>query len=131
MQAGGFPRLNSYPGPDSTLLRLNGQSAIRRVSTQKWLYLFGTLITVGAGTYCYADADINYKDYRNATTDATRLHKRIATEDILCPIAYGLSAACFTLFILKNLQQGKLERKFHFSLAPITRGAAVYLTYDF
>jgi hypothetical protein len=119
------------PGSDSAKIKISEGRRIQNISTQKWLYLFGSIVTLGIGTYFYFSANRHYDNYKIATTDATHLHNIIVTEDIVWPIAYGLSAACFAMFIYKNIQQGKLEHRYHFSLAPVKNGAAVILTCDF
>jgi hypothetical protein len=125
-----FLNLDSrHSGPalviDEKALKAEGEKKANRISSQKWLYLWGAFVTAGTGTYFYFAARNHYLEYQVATTDATSLHNKIVTEDIIWPISFGLSAACFGMFLYKNAQAEKIRKKYNISVLPVQKGAVV------
>lgn len=111
--------------------KLEMEDKLSNIIMQKWIYLGCSLISFGTATFFYIESNRNYINYKNASTDATDLHKKINTQDIIWPVSYGLSAACFGMFIFKSIQQGKVKSRYSLGMVPAGNGAVVTICYTF
>jgi hypothetical protein len=93
------------------------------------LWLIGTAVSAGMGGYFYFSAEQKYEDYQTATEDASDLHKQIETEDILWPVAFGVSGFCAVMTIVNAAKKGKAKRTMNFSLVPLNGGGIVRLAF--
>ncbi len=103
----------------------------KKYKRRKNWWLGGTIVSAGVGGYFYYAANKHYDEYKTATDNATDLHNKIKTEDIIWPTAFGVSAVCLVMTIINGSKAGKLKKQYDLGLAPVGGGAVVALKINF
>ena len=98
------------------------QMDFRKYKRRKNLWLIGTVVSAGVGGYYYYSANKHYDEYKTATDNATDLHNQIKTEDIIWPVAFGVSGVCAIMTIINGSKQSKAKKMIDFSAVPVEEG---------
>jgi hypothetical protein len=98
----------------------------------KAIWLVSTLVTGGAGAYCYLQANDAATKYKNATSDAPLLADKADLFNTITPICLGVAGFSALEFIIKASKQSKEKKQsLGFYPKPIPGGAGFGLTYNF
>nr|NQU91295.1 PEGA domain-containing protein [Bacteroidota bacterium] len=114
--------------PDQkTIAQLDFNKYKRR---KNW-WLTGTIVSGAIGGYFLYSAEKHYNDYKTAGDDATDLHDKIEKEDIIWPVAFGVSGICAVFTTINLSKQNRAKKRLNISLAPIDHGGLLSLKMNF
>ena len=106
------------------------QMDFRKYKRRKNIWLGATLATAATGGYFAYSANKHYDDYKTATDNATGLHNKIETEDIIWQAAFGVSGVCAIITIVNASKQGKARKKMNIAAIPVEGGGMVSFKID-
>jgi hypothetical protein len=104
------------------------QMDFRKYKWRKNIWMTGTVLTAAAGGYFYYSAERHYDQYQTATENATKLHNTIKTEDIIWPVAFGVSGVCGIVTIVYGSKQRQARNKMNLSMIPVGGGGILSLS---
>jgi hypothetical protein len=113
---------NTYPFSMTSDKKAMAQIDFRKYKWRKNMWLTGTVLTAAAGGYFYYSAERHYDQYQTATENASKLHNQVKTEDIIWPVAFGVSGICGIMTIIYASKQGKVKKQINFSANPLDSG---------
>jgi hypothetical protein len=107
------------------------QLDFKKYKLRKTLWLGGTVVSAAVGGYYFYSAEKHYDQYKTATDNATDLHNQIKTEDIIWPIAFGVSGVCGIITIVNAAKQGKAKKQISISALPVEGGGMMEVVWRF
>ena len=113
---------NKYEFTMTSDKKAMAQLDFKKYKKRKNIWLGGTVVSAALGGYFLYSANKHYDEYQTATENATDLHNQIKTEDIIWPIAFGVSGACGIMTIINFSKQGKAKKQIGLSAIPMNGG---------
>ena len=107
------------------------QMDFKKFKKIKNIFLGATVVTAGVGAYFAYSANKHYEEYKDATEDATDLHNLYKSEDVVWPIAFGLSGVCAAITVFSYTKQIKAKKKINVSAVALYDGAFFKVVYNF
>ena len=88
-------------------------------------------VSAGVGGYFMFSANSLYKEYQDATNNASDLHKQIQTQDIIWKTSFGVGAASLATALFFGSKEKKAKRNIRAAIIPVKDGAGINLVYKF
>ena len=107
------------------------QMDFKKYKRRKNWWLGGTIASAAAGGWFYYSANKHYDEYKTATDDAGNLHSQIETEDMIWPIAFGVSGVCAVMTIINGSKQSKAKNRMNISAVPLGNGGMLCVQMKF
>ena len=86
------------------------KNEIKSLTIKRNLYLIGSVISFGIGSYYFSSANKHYNEYLSANDNAAELREKIELEEQLSPISYRVGGLLFLPTYYYHNKMWKLKR---------------------
>lgn len=84
---------------------------VKKYKRNKNIWLGSAIFSSGIGVYSILKSNQLYDEYQSATTNASDLHDKIETYDMITPIAFTAAGLCLVEFFIQNSKFKKAKSK--------------------
>lgn len=84
---------------------------VKKYKRNRNIWLGSTIACSGIGVYSLLKSNQLYDEYQTATTNASDLHDKIETYDIITPVTFAAAGLCLVEFFIQNSKYKKAKSK--------------------
>jgi PKD repeat protein len=97
----------------------------------KTIWLGAGIVSLATGTFTLIESNRLYNEYERAVENATDLHRKINTYDIITPVAYGISALSAVQVYIQSRKQSAVVKTITVQMMPNIQGGTMKLSCNF